>query len=47
MGILKIMAGRIYDQVAVSSDNLPSGSYIVSLIWNGRIKDNVKLIISK
>ena len=45
--VMNFMAARNYDQIAVPTDNLPSGSYIVSLKWNGRTKDNVKLIISK
>ena len=45
--VMNLMAGRNYDQIAVPTDNLPSGSYIVSLKWNGSTKNNVKLIISK
>ncbi len=45
--VMNFSAGRNYDQIAVPTDNLPSGSYIVSLKWNGRTIDHVKLIISK
>ncbi|HNW74457.1 MAG TPA: T9SS type A sorting domain-containing protein [Bacteroidales bacterium] len=45
--VMNFSAGRNYDQIAVPTNNLPSGSYIVSLKWNGSTKDHVKLIISK
>jgi len=45
--VLNFLVKRNFDQVVVPTDNLPAGTYIISLKLNGKQKDQVKLIINK